>query len=149
MNYNYQESFVFTSLVDFRAENDPDQQYLDANEFGIRIINCNGLRSSDYKVRKGPLFRFRMRVSELITGVDNNCSFFIRRIEVHKDSNLKLYYYDLETKKDAIIEIKRRPGLRLTFCSGKRNDIHIEVDVMHTKKNKVRIMSLGDLFEIA
>ncbi len=142
------KSFVFTALDDFRANTNPEQQLDAAQEFGIRIIHDNGLQKSDYKVISGPFWRFRLHADRLIKGVDDDCSFFIRKVEATTNSSTKLYYYDLKTGKEAIIAIKRRPGLHLSFCSGRHRGLFLVVDMMCSEENHLCFLSFGDRFDI-
>ena len=145
--YNY-EDFVFTALANFRANKDPEAQLDSAKEFGIRIVYNNGIKESDYNVVEGPYWRFRRKARWLLMGVDDDCSFFIRKVEATKDSSTKLYYYDLKTGKEAIIAIKRRPGLHLSFCSGRHRGLFLVVDMMCSKENHLCFLSFGDRFDI-
>lgn len=142
------EEFVFTALANFRANKDPEAQLDSAKEFGIRIVYNNGIQESDYRVVEGPYLRFRRKARWLLMGVDDDCSFFIRRVEATKDSSTKLYYYDLKTGRDAIIEIFRRPGLHLTFRSGQSGDVHLDVDMMCTQDYHLCFLSCGDRFDV-
>lgn len=142
------EEFVFTALANFRANKDPEAQLDSAKEFGIRIVYNNGIQESDYRVVEGPYLRFRRKARWLLTGIDDDCSFFIRKVEATENSNTKLYYYDLKTGRDAIIEIFRRPGLHLTFRSGQLGDAHLDVDMMCTRDCHLCFLSLGDRFDV-
>ena len=142
------EDFVFTALANFRANKDPEAQLEDAKEFGIRIVYGCDLTESDYNILEGPYWRFRRRINSLIMGVDDDCSFFIRKVEATSNSSTKLYYYDLKTGRDAIVEILRRPGLHLTFRSGRSRDMRLDVDMMCSRDYHLCFLSNGDRFDV-
>ena len=144
----HHDSFVFTALNDFRAEDDPNLQLEYANEFGIRIIACNGLKREDWRVVSGPFWRFRKRASELLLGRDDKHEFYIRRVEANVGTGIQLFYYDLKTKQDAIVEIKRKPGLAMTFRSGRRIDYTLDVYSMCSYEGQLCFLSNGDRFVI-
>jgi len=142
------DSFVFTALSDFRAIDNPDEQLAQAREFGIRIIDDVDFGPDDWHVVKGPFWRFRRRAGKILRGSDNDGSFFIRRVEAAKGSSIKLYYYDLKTQEDAIIEVRRRPGLVLVFRSGRKPHYNLEVHSMCSKDHHLCFLSNGDRFDI-
>ena len=142
------DSFVFTALSDFRQIDDPKEQLTKALEYGIRIISNVGLERDDWDVVSGPFWRFRLRAASLLEGSDNNCSFFIRRVEATEGSNIKLYYYDLKSQTDSIIEIRRRPGLVLVFRSGRHAHSRLDVHSMCSREKKLCFLSNGDRFEV-
>lgn len=146
-SYQY-DDFVFTALIDFTQIEDPTERLRKALEFGIRIIEDNGLMRSDWRVVSGPFWRFRCRASSLLTGHDGNNSFFIRRVEVAKNSNVKLYYYDIRTGRDAIVELWRRPGLMLTFRSGMHRSFRLDVNMMCSREKHLCFISNGDRFDV-
>jgi hypothetical protein len=135
--------FTFTALDDFTNTSDPETQLEDAREFGIRIVKDNGIKNSDWRVVKGPYWRFRRRASTLLFGHDDKDDFFIRKVEATKKSNIRLYYYDLAKGKEAIIEINRRPGLCLTFRSGTKPGLRCDVYSFCTRENTLRFISFG------
>ncbi len=137
-------SFIFTALDDFRAHTKLEDRLAAAEEFGIQIVYDNELKRSDYTVKSGPFWRFRRRIEDLIRGVDNDGSFFIRMLEVSEGSNLKLYYYDPKANNEAVVEIKRRPGLHLCFRSGKDRDLMVFVDMICGEDNQLHFFSFGD-----
>ena len=144
----HNDSFVFTALSDFRAIDDPNDQLARAQEFGIRIIDDAGLGPDDWHVVKGPFWRFRRRATQILRGSDNDGSFFIRRVEAEEGSSIKLYYYDLKTKDDAVIEIRRRPGLAIVFRSGVNPHYRLDVYSTCSKDYKLCFLSNGDRFDV-
>ena len=146
-SYQY-DDFVFTALVDFTQIEDPNEKLRKALEYGIRIVEDNGLMYSDWRVVSGPFWRFRCRASSLLTGHDGKNSFFIRRVEVTKNSNVKLYYHDIRTGRDAIIELWRRPGLMLTFRSGMHRSFRLDVNMMCSREKHLTFLSNGDRFNV-
>jgi len=144
----FHDSFVFTALNDFRAEDDPNLQLASAHEFGIRIIACNGLRRDDWRVISGPFWRFRTRAREVIMGDDPRHEFFIRRIETADNPTIRLFYFDLKTQQDAIVEIRCRPGLAMTFRSGKNPNYRLDVYSMCSHENQLSFLSNGDKFMV-
>lgn len=139
-----QQSFIFTALDDFRAHTNLEDRLAAAEEFGIRIVYDDELRRSDYKVRSGPFWHFRRRIDDLIRGVDDDGSFFIRMLEASTNSNAKLYYYDPIANKEGVVEIIRRPGLHLSLCSGRERGLMVFVDMICDEDNRLRFFSLGD-----
>ena len=142
------EEFIFTALDNFKECKDPKSQLKNAKRFGIRIVEANCLTPADYRVIRGPFWRFRRRIDKLILGADDDYCFFIRKVVATRGSNTKLYYYDLKTGRDAIVEIARRPGLHLTFRSGKPGDLYLEVDMMCAEDHHLTFLSFGDKFEV-
>ena len=142
------DSFTFTALDDFRNTSDPEAQLQDAKEFGIRIIDNNGIKRSDWRVVKGPFWRFRRRASSLLFGHDDKDDFFIRKVEATCKSSIRLYYYDLAKGVDAIIDINRRPGLCLTFRSGQKPGLRCDVYSFCTHDNVLRFLSFGKLHDV-
>lgn len=142
------DDFVFTSLVDFSQIEDPQEKLVKAHEFGIKMVESGDLMRSDWRVVSGPFWRFRRRASSLLTGHDGDGSFFIRRIEANKGSNVKLYYHDVKTGRDAIIEVHRRPGLMLAFRSGMRRSFRLDTYMMCSKEKHLCFLSDGDRFDV-
>lgn len=142
------DSFVFTALSDFRAIDNPDEQLAQAYEYGIRIVDDVDFGPDDWRIVKGPFWRFRRRASQILRGSDNDGSFFIRRVEADKGSSIKLYYYDLKTQEDAIIEVRRRPGLVLVFRSGRNPHYRMDVHSMCSKDYQLCFLSCGDRFDV-
>ena len=142
------DDFVFTSLVDFTQIKDPQEKLINALKFGIKITESDDLMRSDWRVVSGPFWRFRCRASSLLTGHDGDSSFFIRRIEVSKGSNVKLYYHDVKTGRDAIIELLRRPGLMLAFRSGVHRSFRLDTYMMCSKEKHLCFLSNGDRFDV-
>ena len=142
------DSFVFTALSDFRAIDNPDEQLAQAHEYGIRIVDDVDFGPDDWRIVKGPFWRFRRRASQILRGSDNDGSFFIRRVEADKGSSIKLYYYDLKTQEDAIIEVRRRPGLVLVFRSGRNPHYRLDVYSMCSKDYQLCFLSNGDRFDV-
>ena len=63
------DSFVFTALSDFRAIDNPDEQLAQAHEYGIRIIDDVDFGPDDWRIVKGPFWRFRRRASQILRGL--------------------------------------------------------------------------------
>lgn len=142
------DNYVFTALDDFSRLSDLDSKLNSAKEFGIRIVECKGLQWNDWRVKKGPLLRFRRRASDLLFGNDSEDRFFIRKVEAHKNSNIRLYYHEIATGKDAIIEIKRKPGLCLTFRTGRDHDWYIDVFSRCTREKVLRFITLTECYDV-
>lgn len=139
-------SFVFTALSDFKAEDDPNIQLAKAREFGIRIIACSNLTDRDWRVIKGPFWRFQLRAKKLLHGKDPNEEYFIRRIEADSGSDIRIYYFDLKTQQDAMIEIRRKPGLTMSFRSGGKSDFGLDTYMMCSREGELCFLSNGDKF---
>ena len=149
MKLHTNESFTFAALDDFSQIKDPKTQLENALEFGIRIIECRNLNRQDWRVVEGPFWRFRRKAASLLLGHDGKDDFYIRKIEASTGSNIRLFYYDLKTKTDAIIEIKRKPGLCLTFRTGWKPFIRRDLYSRCTREHVLRfITSDGDYFDI-
>ena len=140
--------YVFDALVDFTQIKDPVAQLAEAREFGIRIIESKNLVRSDWKVVEGPFWSFRRRASSLLFGHDDKDRFFIRRLEATEGSNIRLYYYDLVTKRDAIIEFYRKPGLCLTLRSGRIPACRADVYSRCTHFYMLRFISINDCIDV-
>ncbi len=148
MSTHKRETFIFTALDDFRASSNPETQLEIAKEFGIRIIDCNGLKKEDWRIIKGPFWRFRRRASSLLFGHDDKDDFFIRKVEATNNSSIRLYYYDLVKGEDAIIAIKRKPGLCLTFRSGQKPGLRLDVYSRCTRERVLRFFSVGGVYDV-
>ncbi|MBP5656566.1 hypothetical protein J6X15_03215 [Candidatus Saccharibacteria bacterium] len=148
MKFHANDYFCFTALDDFANTTDKTRKLEDAKEFGIRIIECRGLTKRDWRVIKGPFWRFRRRASSLLLGHDDEDDFFIRKVEATIGSSIRLYYHDLQTGEDAIIEIRRKPGLCLTFRSGRKPNLRADVISRCTHGRVLRFISFTEIYDI-
>ena len=133
--------FSLPALDDFAKTNNPDTQLDNAEEFGIQIIETN-MKSSDWRIVEGSSKRFHhfRGGSPLPYGHNDKDDYYIRKVEAIMNSNIRLYYYGLTNGDKAIIEINRRPGLHIVFCSGRKsenNGVYCVVDCLCTQERKL------------
>ena len=134
------ETYTFHAIDDFPGIKDPKERLEAALEFGIRITESRNLDFSDIRSRSGPFFRFKMRAKGLVLGLNNDSSFFIRKVVIPANSNIELHYYDLATGRESVAEIYRKPGLNICFKSGWRRNLNMYIHVICTRENHVAVL---------
>lgn len=116
---------TFYSMIDFTKTEDIAKRRREARKYGIRIIYCSNFSVNDFEVISGPFWRFRRHAKQILFDEDNRSNFFLKKVVATKHSRLKLYYYNVANLREGVIEIKCKPGLNLTFCSGPEHDLHL------------------------
>ncbi len=142
------DSYVFTALEDFTAYEDEHARRLSALEYGIRIIDFKNISNRDWRVIKGPFWSFRRKAKALLFGYDKEDSFYIRKLEAERGSNIRLFYYNVHTGEEAIIEIDRKPGLCLTFRTGFRPSKRCDVISRCTHEYMLRFITHENCYDI-
>ncbi len=148
MGTKRKDGYIFDALDDFTKVKDPAAKLAAAQEFGLRIIETRNLKKAYWRVVEGPFWSFRRRASSLLLGHDDKDRFFIRRMEATEGSNIRLYYHDLKTGQDSIIEFDRIPGLCLTVRSGWRPGVRMDVYTRCTRYHVLRFITDCDCFDV-
>lgn len=111
-------TYRFRANEDFAEKEDFDKRELSALANSVRIAAYRNLQPRDIRAVNGPLFSFRFRLKEMILGLHDSRTLFIRDVVIPPNSNIELHYYDIVRQKEYIAEVVRHPGLNLDLRSG-------------------------------